>query len=370
MLDLLSQADSRSWKPALDRAAAIRDAAWGRTITYSRKVFIPLTNLCLDRCGYCVFARPPEEEAARYMTPEEVLAVAERGRDLGCKEALFSLGERPELRHAKARESLARLGYATTLEYLRAMCALALEETGLLPHANPGTLSEEEMSTLVPVTGSMGMMLENVSERLMEPGQVHHQCPDKLPARRLATLEAAGRLRVPFTTGILIGIGETWDERLATLEAIRRMHEEFGNIQEVIVQNFRAKPGIRAASWPEPALADMLRTIAAARLILPPDVGIQAPPNLMSEEYGRYIDAGLSDWGGVSPATADFINPERAWPKIAELAAATAARGYELKERLTIYPKYISDRYVASKMRGQIGRLAGRDGLPAEQFLS
>ncbi|MEK8023922.1 MAG: 7,8-didemethyl-8-hydroxy-5-deazariboflavin synthase CofG [Candidatus Hydrogenedentota bacterium] len=356
----------------MSRSAARRDAAWGRMVTYSRKVFIPLTNLCLDKCGYCVFARPPEEEAARYMTPEEVLAVAERGRTLGCKEALFSLGERPELRHAKARESLARLGYETTIAYLRAMCALVLEKTGLLPHANPGALSESELRSLMPVAGSMGMMLENISERLMEPGQAHFQCPDKHPVRRIATLEAAGRLKIPFTTGILIGIGETWEERIATLEAIARIHHEFGHIQEVIVQNFRAKPGIRAESWPEPPLDDMLRTIAAARLILPDEVSIQAPPNLMPDEYGRYIDAGLNDWGGVSPATADHINPERAWPKIAELADVTAGRGFQLAERLTIYPRYLGDpdRFVAEEMRGPIFRLAGADGLPAEQRLS
>lgn len=351
------------------RAAAIRDERWGRVITYSRKVFIPLTNLCRDTCGYCVFAKTPSD-GARYLSPEEVLGIAEKGRELGCKEALFSLGERPELRYDEAREALSHFGYASTFEYLAAMCELVLRETGLIPHANPGAMSEDEMRLLMPVTGSMGMMLESASVRLTESGMPHHQCPDKHPSVRLRTLESAGRLRIPFTTGLLIGIGETKEDRIETLFAIEEIHERWGGIQEVIIQNFRAKPGTAMAKASEPPLEEMLETIALARLILSPEVGIQAPPNLMPDEYRRYIAAGLSDWGGISPVTLDHINPERAWPRIAELAAATESMGFRLKERLTVYPGYIAraESWIAPRVRPIVGAHAGSDGLPAEQY--
>lgn len=354
---------------ATERAAACRDEAWGRVVTYSRKVFIPLTNLCRDTCGYCTFARHPSERAAGYLSPDDVLKIAREGERLGCKEALFSLGERPEARYPEARAALARLGYDSTLDYLVAMCGLVLEETGLIPHANPGTLSEEEMARLAPVCGSLGLMLESMSERLMKSGGPHHGCPDKHPARRLATLVTAARLNIPFTTGLLLGIGETWDERMATLEAIADVEKRYGGVQEVIVQNFRAKPGIAMAAHPEPSIDDCLRTIAAARLILPPEVSIQAPPNLMPESYGRYLDAGINDWGGVSPVTVDHINPERAWPKIAELAAVSAERGFTLKERLAVYPRFLEnpDRYLAPRVKAALEVFAGSDGLPREQ---
>lgn len=352
-------------------ASDVRDAAWGRVVTYSRKVFIPLTNLCRDTCGYCIFAKRPGDPGAGYLAPEDVLRIAEAGARLGCKEALFSLGERPEMRWPEAREALRQLGYATTLDYLVAMCRLVLDETGLVPHANPGTLSPDELARLAPVCGSMGLMLETVSDRLMAPGMPHYRCPDKHPARRLATLEAAGQQGVPFTTGLLIGIGETWEERVETLEAIRRIHERYGTVQEVIVQNFRAKPGIAMAEWPEPDLDEMRRTIAAARLLLPPEISLQAPPNLAAE-YPAYLAAGLNDWGGVSPVTIDHINPERAWPRIAELQEASAAAGFTLKERLTVYPRFLSAaaRWASPAVVGRLTALAGDDGLPVRQVVS
>lgn len=351
------------------RAAGKRDAAWGSVVTYSRKVFIPLTNLCRDTCGYCVFAQPPTSPSARYLRPDEVLDIARAGQRLGCKEALFSLGEKPEVRYREAREALARLGYASTIEYLRDMCALVIRETGLLPHANPGTLSDDEIRLLRPGTASMGMMLETVSRRLMQKGQAHHACPDKEPDMRLATLERAGQLNIPFTTGILIGIGETWEERIDSLNAIRDIHRRHGHIQEVIIQNFRAKPGIRMATCAEPDFDDMMRTLAAARLILDPDISLQAPPNLQSERFAEYIGAGLNDWGGVSPLTPDHINPERAWPEIARLREATESMGCELRERLTIYPKYLAEaeRFVAPEMIRAVDAQAGADRLAAVQ---
>ncbi|MEZ5666675.1 MAG: 7,8-didemethyl-8-hydroxy-5-deazariboflavin synthase CofG [Alphaproteobacteria bacterium] len=356
--------------PALDalcrRAAAVRDAAWGRVVTYSRKVFIPLTTYCRDDCGYCAFVRRPGDPGASLLSPDAVLAIARAGQRAGCKEALFSLGEKPELRYAEARAALAAQGHDRLIDYLAAMCALVLRETGLLPHANPGTLDADDIRLLKPVTGSMGMMLESTSRRLTRPGMAHHRCPDKVPVQRLRTLERAGEAGVPFTTGILIGIGETWGERIDALLAIRDAHRRHRHIQEVIVQNFRAKPGTAMADHPEPDHADMLRTIAVARLLLDPEIGVQAPPNL-ADAFGDYVGAGIKDWGGVSPVTADHINPERAWPLIERLRAATAAAGCSLRERLTVYPAYIAsaERHLDRAMREPVRRLAGADGLAA-----
>jgi len=350
------------------RAAAVRDRHWGRVITYSRKVFIPLTNMCRDDCGYCVFVQRPGSPRAKTMTPDEVLAVATEGDRLGCKEALFSLGEKPELRYPEARAALRKLGYRRTTDYLRDMCEQVLDRTGLLPHANAGTLSAQELRMLKPVTGSMGMMLENVSKRLTQKGQAHYACPDKVPLQRLRTLERAGEQGVPFTTGILIGIGETWPERVDSLIAIDHIHRKYGHIQEVIVQNFRAKPGIPMAGHPEPTHDDMLRTLATARLILDPSISLQAPPNL-DDQYMDYVAAGLNDWGGISPLTIDFINPERAWPQIPRLRQATERAGYQLQERLTLYPPYIRDaeKYIAPNMKEHIGTMARQDGLASVQ---
>ena len=271
-------------------------------ITYSRKVFLPLTNLCRDYCGYCTFRRDPGQPGAHTMTPEEVLAVAHAGENLGCTEALFSLGDKPELLFPEMRDTLRHLGYKSTLHYLEAMCELVLRETKLLPHPNPGLLSAEWIARLAAVSPSMGLMLETVNPALLNPGAAHDNAPDKVPAKRLRTIEEAGKQGVPFTTGLLIGIGETPEDRVDTLLAIRDLHERYGHIQEVIVQNFRAKPGIPMASAPEPSVGEMLRTVAVARLLMP-KVNIQAPPNLNAPYYEDLLDAGINDWGGISPVT-------------------------------------------------------------------
>jgi len=327
----------------MSEARLLRAARTGQTITYSRKVFIPLTNLCRDNCGYCTFARQPGDGQAHTMTPDEVLAVARAGRKAGCKEALFSLGDKPELRFPAYREWLDRRGFRSTIAYLRAMCVRVFEETGLLPHANPGALSREELAELQPVNASLGMMLETASPRLLEPGEAHYQCPDKVPSVRLATLEAAGQLRIPFTTGILIGIGETLEERVDALLAIRELAEKYGHIQEVIIQNFRAKPDTLFRDRPEPDTWDVARTAAVARLILGARMNIQVPPNLSRDSYASFLQAGINDWGGISPVTRDFINPEMAWPEIAALRSVTNAAGCQLRERLAAYPEYVRE---------------------------
>jgi 7,8-didemethyl-8-hydroxy-5-deazariboflavin synthase CofG subunit len=349
----------------MQAASIVRDHRSGSIVTYSRKVFIPLTNLCRDTCGYCTFVRRPRDLKAHTMTPEEVLEVARAGQAAGCKEALFSLGDKPELVYPSYRRWLADRGYQTTIEYLRDMCELVLEETGLLPHANPGVMTEADIELLRDVNVSMGMMLESTSERLMEKGGAHRGCPDKVPAIRLAAIEAAGRQQVPFTTGILIGIGETPEERVDALFAIKALHERYGHIQEVIIQNFRRKGDIRMRSWPEPTVLDMVRTIALARLIFGADIAVQAPPNLTPEAYTTYLLAGINDWGGVSPVTRDFINPERAWPKLAELRAATADAGYHLRERLAIYPEYVRhpDTFLARSLTERVRALTDETGL-------
>lgn len=332
-------------EPAMKAASEIRDRAFGPRITYSRKVFVPLTKLCRDNCGYCTFAHGPRPGERAYLDPEEVLGIARSGAAAGCKEALFTLGDKPEKRYTEARQELRELGFGTTVEYLAHCCRLVLEETGLLPHANPGVLSAGEVRELRRVSASQGIMLEQATDRLLGPNLAHWASPDKVPAKRLATMEEAGRQKVPFTTGILIGIGETVEERVDTLLEIRAVHERHGNVQECIVQNFRAKPGTRMAGWPEPTGDEMLATIALARLLLPSDVTVQAPPNLADSgdgapPYARYVDAGINDWGGVSPVTPDHVNPERPWPHLEELAAATESKGYLLLERLALHPSY------------------------------
>src|ERR1043166_2712166 len=312
----------------------------GNVISYSRKVFIPLTRLCRDVCGYCTFATTPRKVGAAYLTPDEVLAIARAGRAAGCHEALFTLGDKPELRYAAARTALARLGYDSTVTYLAAMCELVLAETGLLPHVNAGIMTEDEIAALRRVSVSQGIMLESVSERLCEPGGPHCGPPDKPPQVRLKMIEAAGRQRVPFTSGILIGIGETRRERIASLLALRDVHARHGHLQEIIVQNFRDKPRTRMAGAAEPPLDDVLWTAAVARLILGPAMNIQVPPNLSFAEFPRLLEAGINDWGGISPVTADHVNPEAPWPQIATLERATAASGYTLVPRLAVYSEY------------------------------
>jgi FO synthase len=353
------------WTQLASEACRIRHEGHGRLVTFSPKVFIPLTKLCRDVCGYCTFARPPRRGERAFMSEEEVLAVARAGAAAGCREALFTLGDKPELRYRVAREELAALGCETTLEYLARCAALVLQETGLLPHLNPGVLSPEDVRALRKVSVSQGLMLETTAERLAERGGPHWASPDKLPRARLDTIAAAGRARVPFTTGILIGIGETRHERLEALLAIRDLGERHGHVQEVIVQNFRAKPGTRMADAPEPALEELLWTCAAARLLLGKEWSIQAPPNLSYAGFPRLLDAGINDWGGVSPVTIDHVNPEAAWPELERLEEATRSRGLELAPRLAVYPRYLDDaeRWLDPSVVPHALRLADGDGL-------
>ena len=355
------------------RAAApwYRPGGWGLApdgrprITYSRKVFIPLTHLCRDACGYCTFARPPREDTPAFLAPDRVLEIARAGAAAGCREALFTLGDRPEERWPAARDWLDARGYASTPEYLRAVAIMVIEETGLIPHLNPGLLSWQELATLRPVAGSMGIMLEQVADRLHERGGPHHRAPTKRAEPRLRTLEDAGRLAIPFTRGMLIGIGERPEERVDTLLALRATHRRHGHLQEVIVQNFRAKPGTAMHDHDEPDADDLVAAVATARVLLGPTVHLQAPPNLSPDDLPRLLAAGIDDWGGVSPVTPDHVNPEAPWPEIARLEAATAAAGFELVERLTAYPEYVTtpDPWLAGRMRGPIAALAGPDGL-------
>ena len=329
--------------PLDDLLAEARRLRRGPLVTYSPKVFIPLTKLCRDVCGYCTFARPPRRGERAFMTEDEVLEVAQAGAAAGCREALFTLGDRPELRYRVARDELRALGCETTLEYLARCARLVLEETGLLPHLNPGVMTLAELEALRPVSASMGIMLETTADRLGERGGPHWASPDKVPARRLETIRLAGELEIPFTSGILIGIGETRAERVDALLALRTLREEHGHLQEVIVQNFRAKPGTRMAGHPEPSLDEHLWTIAVARILLGPAAHVQAPPNLAYDEFPRLLDAGIDDWGGVSPVTIDHVNPEAPWPEIELLAQATRSRGLELAPRLAVYPEYVAD---------------------------
>ena len=345
-------------------AARLRDLGHGPLVGYSRKVFIPLTRLCRDTCSYCTFVRGPRSAGAAYLSPDEVLAIARAGKAAGCDEALFTLGDKPELKYETARRALARLGHATTIDYLAAMCALVLHETGLLPHVNPGVMSETEIATLRRVSVSQGIMLESVAPRLCQRGGPHYGSPDKQPEVRLATIEAAGRKSVPLTTGILIGIGETRHERIDSLLAIRDAHGRHGHVQEVIVQNFRAKNGTGMAQAPEPGAAELLWTVAMARILLGPRMNIQAPPNLNPGITAELISAGINDWGGVSPVTPDHVNPEAPWPTIERLRAETAQAGKHLTERLAIYPDYARDpgRWLDPALHAQVLRAADAEG--------
>jgi FO synthase len=354
--------------PLDDLLAEARALRTGPLVTYSPKVFIPLTTLCRDVCGYCTFARPPRRGERAYLTEDEVLAVARAGAAgrAWCTEALFTLGDKPELRHRVARDELAALGCGTTLEYLERCARLVLEETGLLPHLNPGVMTRAELERLRPVAASMGIMLETTAERLGVRGGPHWASPDKIPAHRLKTIRLAGELRIAFTSGILIGIGETREERLDALLALRALAEEHDHLQEVIVQNFRAKPGTRMAAHPEPELDDHLWTIAAARLLLPPSVHVQAPPNLAYDDFPRLLDAGIDDWGGVSPVTIDHVNPEAPWPEVARLEEATQSRGLELAARLPVYPEYVDTIWLDPAVLPAVLRSSDSAGLARE----
>ena len=361
--EVLLQARGDDLTALLGLAARTRDAgleAAGRpgVITFSKKVFIPLTRLCRDRCGYCTFATVPHRLDSLYLSPDEVLAIASAGARLGCKEALFTLGDRPEARWKQAREWLDARGYEDTLSYVRAMAVRVLEETGLLPHLNPGVMTERDFRWLKPVAPSMGMMLETTSSRLFETrGEAHFGSPDKDPKVRLRVLEDAGRSNVPFTTGILIGIGETLAERVDAVFALRDAQRAYGGIQEVIVQNFRAKPDTKMRDTPDAELADLAATIAVTRLVLGPEARVQAPPNLVGDQHQLILDAGIDDWGGVSPLTPDHVNPERPWPQLDELAGITATAGFTLKERLTIYPPYIREPWLDPHVAAHVAAL-------------
>ena len=347
-------------------ASRLRALGHGTTVTYSRKVFVPLTMLCRDHCHYCTFAKPPAKLDRPFLSPEEVVAIADAGRRLGCKEALFTLGDRPEERYEVARAWLEERGFDSTLDYVRAVAIRVIEETGLLPHLNPGVMSYEELARLKQVAPSMGLMLETSSPRLSERGGPHFASPDKLPVVRIRTIEDAGRLAIPFTTGILVGIGETPLERAESLLRVREIHRRYRHVQEVIVQNFRAKPGTAMHDAPEPQDEEFLAAVATARVVLGPKMHVQAPPNLSDPgQQARLLDAGIDDWGGVSPLTPDHVNPERPWPALDELAARTAERGLELRERLTIHPEYAlrPDPFLAGKMRAPVAALMGTDGL-------
>jgi FO synthase len=345
-------------------ARRIRAERHGSRITYSPKVFIPLTMLCSDRCGYCTFSKPPSKATSPYLSPEQVLEIARAGAAAGCHEALFTLGERPEERYPVAREALNAARHDSTVDYLAEACRLVVSETGLLPHANAGALSRDELAALRPVTASQGTMVESLSERLLERGGPHFGCETKLPARRLATLEAAGELRIPFTTGILVGIGENRAERLEALAAIDAAHRRHGHVQEVIVQNFRPKPGTAMAAAPAPSLEEYLWTIAAARVLLDPSIHLQAPPNLTGD-FGALLEAGIDDWGGVSPVTVDHVNPERPWPALERLRAVTEAAGFTLAPRLTVYPEMAAEpeTWLDEAMRFPVLDRADAEGL-------
>jgi FO synthase len=349
----------------LAAAAEVRDRHKGRVVTFSPKVFVPLTNLCRDFCGYCTFRKAPDEPGAKTMTLDEVLGVVHQGKQLGCTEVLFSLGDKPEAIYPEMKSFLSERGYQRTLDYLLEACRVVLEETGMLPHSNPGVMGQGDLQRLKETNPSMGLMLESVSERLLLPGGAHDNAPDKKPAVRGRTLETAGKLRIPFTTGILIGIGESWEERIDSLIAIRELHERYGHIQEVIVQNFRAKPTIPMRAHPDATRQDMLKTIALARLILGGEMNIQAPPNLTPDGYELYLDAGINDWGGVSPLTPDFINPEAPWPALKLLQEKSAQAGFELRARLPIYPEFIhqGEKFLPDSLIPYVERLCGPDGL-------
>jgi FO synthase len=353
------------WRLLAPLATELRDTGWGLNVTYSRKVFVPLTHLCRDVCHYCTFARSPRSVEKAFLTPDDVLAIARAGAQAGCKEVLFTLGDKPEARYAQARTALADLGHDSTLSYLREVAQRVLDATGLFPHLNPGLMDAADFASLRRVAPSMGIMLETASNRLSEPGRAHFGSPDKLPARRLETIRVAGDMRVPLTTGILIGIGETRRERIDALLALRDLADRHGHIQEIIVQNFRAKPGTKMRAAPEPSMDDLCWTIAVARLIFGPSMSIQAPPNLYSGDLAEPIAAGINDWGGVSPVTPDHVNPEAPWPHLDRLTAETERAGHALVERLTVYPRFIDERteWIDPALHRHVLRLSDGAGL-------
>jgi len=350
-------------------AYRIKKGKKSNIVTYSRKIFIPLTNLCRDTCSYCTYKREPSDPKAVMMKPEQVLEIAERGKKARCTEALFMTGERPEQRYDEARQWLKSLGYSSTIEYVTHMSELVLKKTGLLPHTNPGNMTKEEMVELKQSNPSLGMMLENVSERLCSKGMPHELAPSKNPKVRLKTIENAGQLKIPFTTGLLVGIGETLYELVDSLFAIKELHAKYGHIQEVIIQNFSPKPDTPMALAPTPTLTYMLKAVAIARIIMP-DMNIQVPPNLNPTHYNRYLNAGINDWGGISPLTIDHVNPEFPWPRIDDVKSATEQNGFVLKARLPVYPEYINKDFLSDKMLEHVAVLADEHGLVKEEYLN
>ena len=359
---------SRSAEQLLVRAEQLRDDGHGRTITYSRKVFIPITTLCRDTCTYCTFVKPPGA-GGEYLTPDDVLAIAKAGDELDCTEALLTLGDRPEDKWPQARDFLEDQGVDTTIEYVARMAELIRGETRLLPHANPGIMDETAIAMLRPTNVSMGLMLENISDRLTEPGMPHHDCPDKVPAVRVDTIRAAGSLKVPFTSGVLVGIGETPREVVDSLFALRELQAEHGHIQEFIIQNFRAKANTRMRHAPEPEIPYFVRVVALARWILGAEANIQVPPNL-TDDFSVYLRAGINDWGGVSPLTIDWVNPEAPWPALDRLEIVTSAAGFELRPRLPVYPEYLNDEWIDSGLLPAAVERATPDGYAAISRLS
>lgn len=344
-------------------ATHLRDEGHGRTITYSRKVFVPVTTLCRDSCAYCTFVKPPGN-GGEYLTPDDVLAIVTAGDELGCTEALLTLGDRPEDKWPQAREFLASQGAASTIEYVAMLSELIRAETDLFPHANPGVMSKAEIARLRPTNVSMGLMLENISDRLTEPGMPHHNCPDKVPAVRVETIREAGRQFVPFTTGILVGIGETPAEVVDSLFALRDLATEFGHIQEFIIQNFRAKADTRMRFSPEPTIPYFVRIVALARWILGAEANLQVPPNL-TEEFSVLLEAGINDWGGVSPLTIDWVNPEAPWPALKQLESVTTKGGFSLRPRLPVYPEFLTERWVDAPLLAEAVASATPDGYAA-----
>jgi FO synthase len=346
-----------------EEAGRLRDEGHGRTVTYSRKVFIPLTTLCRDRCTYCTFAKPPGA-GGEYLEPDDVLAIAQAGERHDCTEALFTLGDRPEDRWEQAREFLDAKGLDSTIDYVRKMTELVASETSLFPHANPGLMDEAAIGALRPSNPSMGLMLENISPRLMEPGMPHFDCPDKDPGMRMATIEAAGRMAVPFTSGLLVGIGETDQEIVDSLIALSEVHHKHGHIQEIIIQNFRAKADTRMKGSAEPIPAYFARVVAVARWLFGPEMNVQVPPNL-TEKYETYLAAGINDWGGVSPLTIDWVNPEQPWPHLAELRHRTEVAGFELRPRLPVYPEFAGNEWIDPSLRAKIAAASDDAGYAA-----
>jgi 7,8-didemethyl-8-hydroxy-5-deazariboflavin synthase CofG subunit len=359
----LIECENTDLPAVMNAAAALRDRGKGRDVSYSRKVFLPVTNLCRDRCTYCTFRKDPDDPGAWTMTLDEIAAWSRRGGELGCKEALMCLGDKPELAFKEYRATLQSFGVSNTIEYVARACQTALNQ-GLLPHTNAGIMTCDEMRMLRPLNVSMGLMLESISPRLRQRGGVHQWAPDKDPAVRMRMIDEAGELRIPFTTGILIGIGDTPAERAQSLIGIRDSHDRYGHIQEVIIQNFRAKPEIPLADAPEPDRYEMARAIATARLVLGPAMNVQAPPNLSPHEIELFLDAGINDWGGISPLSKDYVNPEAPWPHLVALADRCARAGFHLIQRLAIYPDYVNDEWVDAVLMPHIDRLA--DQLSAE----